>query len=358
MTDGAGAAWRELPPEIDRDEPAAWLARIAAPVAVTGATGFVGSHLLDALVTGGVRLRVLVRDPSRLQPGVSDRIELVQGNLDDTGALERLVSDCRTVFHVAGVVRAPDAATFDHGNRVGTEHVVAALTARAADAHLVYVSSLAASGPSETPEGHLPEDEPRPVSAYGRSKLGAERAVRAFGGPWTVVRPPAIYGPRDTDVLQFFRMASWGWVALPAGERYVTVAHVADVVRALLAAGALGKSRRTFHPGEPAPARLDDLLRAIADAGGVRARIVPTPPFVLRGAGLLGDALHALGLRRVAITSDKAGELLARHWSSRTAESLRALGLDGFVPFAAGAAATWAWYRERGWIARAKIPWR
>ena len=97
------------------------------------------------------------------------------------------------------------------------------------------------------------------------------------------------------------------------------------------------------------------LISALAAAGGVRARAISVPPVLVFAAGRVGDVLQRLGFRSVAVTSDKARELLARHWSARTAESLRSLGLGGFVPFADGARATWAWYRQHRWLPHAKI---
>ena len=167
---------------------------------------------------------------------------------------------------------------------------------------------------------------------------------------WTILRPPAIYGPRDTDVLQFFRMAALGVMTFPAGERWLTLAFVADVVRAILAAAAGAGNHRILHLGPPAPQRMDDLARALAEAGGVRVRILRVPAMVMAAAGAAGSLLQRVGFSRVAMTSDKARELLARHWTARTAESLAFLGLDDGVPFADGAAASWAWYREEGWL--------
>ncbi len=347
--------WRELQPAVGDGELARLVPRVAAPVAVTGATGFVGSHLVEALVRAGKRPRVLARNPARLDPASRESVEVVTGDLDDRPALARLVKGVGTVVHLAGVVRAGRAAEFDAANRNGTARVAAVRDEVEPGALLVHVSSLAAAGPSSRPEGRSPDDAATPVSAYGRSKLGGEEAVRNSAGPWTIVRPPAIYGPRDTDVLQFFRLAARGLVPLPAGERWVTMAHVADVVRAVLAAAAVRPVGRVFHLGEPRPPRMDELVGRLADAGGVRVRIVPVPPWALRLAGRAGDLAHALGARSVAMTSDKARELLARHWSADTGPSLRALGIDGFIPFERGAAQTWAWYRERGWLPRATI---
>jgi nucleoside-diphosphate-sugar epimerase len=350
MTDADGHRWRALPVEIDAGELASWCPEILQPIAVTGGSGFLGSHTLAALLAAGVRPRVLVRDPSRLADDQRRSSEVVRGDLDNHDALVELVAGCGTVIHLAGLVRAENAARFDRVNRTGSENLVAALARVAPAARLVHVSSLAAAGPSREPTGSAPEDPPHPISAYGRSKLAGETAARAHAGPWAIVRPPAVYGPRDIDVLHFFRMASRGLVPIPGGARWVSVAFVADVVRAILAAAAGRADGRVLHIGEPEPMTMERLVRGLAESGGVRARVVPVPGVLVRILGHGGDLLQTLGMHRVAMTSDKADELLARHWSTRSAGSMAALGLPGFVPFPVGAAETWAWYRRHGWV--------
>lgn len=347
--------WLPLPPQITDEELAGWTSHLAGPVAVTGATGFIGVNLVEALVRASLRPRVLVRELSRLPAELAPAVEPVVGDLHDRGALQELLRGAATVLHLAGLVRARGEGAFDRANRVGTSNLVEGLAAAAPEARLVHLSSLAAAGPSRDPGGRAPEDEPAPISAYGRSKLAGELAVRRHPGPWVVVRPPAVYGPRDIDILQFFRLAARGVVPIPAGERFVTVVHVADVVRAVLAAAAGAGTGRVLHLGEPSPRRITELVAAIAAAGGLRARLLPLPAWVLKVAGRAGDVLQGLGFRRIAMTSDKAGELLARHWSARTAESIEVLGLAGYVPFDLGAASTWEWYRRRGWVPRAKM---
>ncbi len=355
MSGGERPGWQTLPPEIGREELEAWVPQIARPVALTGATGFIGSHLASALAASGARARLLVRDPARLLPSLREASDVVTGDIEDPTSLARFVDGCAVVIHLAGRLRAAREIDFDRTNRAGTESLVAALRERAPHARLIHVSSLAAAGPSPEPAGRRPDDQPAPVSAYGRSKLAGEAAARAHSGPCAILRPPTVYGPRDIDVLQFFRLAAKGWVPLPAGERWVSVAHVADVVRAILAAAADGTVGGVLHLGEPEPCEMRRLIALLADAGAVRARIVPLPPVLLRAAGLGGDLLQRLGFRDVAVTRDKARELLARHWSAQTAGSLRALGAVGFVPFPDGARATWAWYRQHGWLPHAKI---
>ena len=345
--------WRALPPEIAPDELGTWCSRMPTPVAVTGSTGFVGSHLLEALLAGGVRPRLLVREPSRLPERAWAQAEIVHGHLDDRRALAALVAGCGTVIHAAGLVRGARPAQFDRINGAGTENLVGAMREHAPAARLVYLSSLAAVGPSPDPLGRRPEDPPNPVSIYGRSKLRGEAAVRGHSGTWVILRPPAVYGPRDKDVLHFFRLAARGLVLIPAGERFLTVAFVGDVVRAILAALGGVADGRALHLGEPVPRTLGTVVAMLAAAGGIRARCLPVPSALTRAVGLGGDLLQFLGMRGVAMTTDKARELVTRHWTARTEDSLAALGLDGFVPFETGAAATWAWYREQGWVPRA-----
>jgi nucleoside-diphosphate-sugar epimerase len=340
------------PPLVTPDEVGSWLAALPRPVAVTGGTGFVGSHLVDTLCAAGLEPRVLVRQPERARWIAGAPARFVPGALDDPDALGRLVEGAGTVVHLAGVVRAGRTERFEEANRVGTANLVAAIRSRAPEARLVHVSSLAAAGPSPTPEGLGPEAEPRPVSAYGRSKLGAEREVAGLGRDtrWSVLRPPAIYGPRDTDVLAFFRMAALGVAAVPSGSRWISVAFVGDVVRAVFAAAARGEATRTYHLGEPEGYEIGDLVRRLALAGGVPVRVVRVPGAVLSLAGAGGSVLHRLGLSGIAMTRDKARELTARHWTAASRSSLEALGLGPGVPFDEGSRLTWAWYREMGWV--------
>jgi nucleoside-diphosphate-sugar epimerase len=346
--------WRDLPAELGDDELTAWTGSIARPVALTGSTGFIGSHVVDALVRAGIRPRLLVRDSSRLLVP-AEAVEIVKGDVTEHVALERLVQDAATVIHLAGVVRAPTAVEFERVNRGGCEKLVAALGVASPTARLVHVSSLSAAGPSDDPRGRSPELAPAPISAYGRSKLAGERAIASYHGPWVILRPPAVYGPRDIDILQFFRLVARGLVPLPAGERYVTMAFVADVVRAVLAAAAGCQSGRVYHLGDVRPFRTEELITLLAHTGDVRARVVRIAPAVVRLAGWCGDRMQNLGFHRVAMTSDKATELLARHWTARTQESLAELGLPGGTAFVDGARVTWSWYRLHGQVPHAKM---
>ncbi|MCG6949151.1 MAG: NAD-dependent epimerase/dehydratase family protein [Acidobacteria bacterium] len=338
-------------PLVSPDRVKPWLDAIPQPVAITGGTGFVGSHLVDALCAAGIEPRILVRDPEAPRWIANAPVRWVVGSLSDPRALDELVDNAGTVFHLAGVLRAGREREFDEGNRLGTASLVSAMQETARGSRLINVSSLAAVGPSRSPEGVGPEAVPAPISWYGRSKLAAEDEVRkweGYGG-WSILRPAAIYGPRDTDVFEFFRMASSGLVGLPAGERWLTVAWVGDVVRSILAA-ASGSVGEVFHVGEAEPLELEGLIDSLCEIGGVKARVLRVPPALVSGAGVIGSVLQRLGWRRLALTSDKSRELLARHWTARTGDSLKLLGVTDLTPWRVGVDVTWTWYRDRGWL--------
>ena len=300
-------------------------------VAITGATGFVGQAVLEQAAAQGIAIRALVRQPQRPRAGV----EWIEGDLDDTAALARLVETADAVIHIAGVVNAPDAAGFTAGNVAGTLNLVTA-SMLAGTPRFVQVSSLAAREPQ--------------LSAYGASKLKGEKVVMASPLDWTVVRPPAVYGPRDRDQLDLFRFAKAGVVTLPPHGK-MAVIHVDDLARLLLALvpGGEDVSHQLFEPddGHAGGWTHKSFARAIGWAVGKRITPLPLPAFALRAAAR-GDRL----IRRAAakLTEDRVGYMCHPDWTVR--EELRP-PVDRWKPEIGtreGLKATAKWYREAGWL--------
>ncbi|MEN8163969.1 MAG: NAD-dependent epimerase/dehydratase family protein [Acidobacteriota bacterium] len=327
-----------------------WLQVLPQPIALTGATGFVGSHLVDTLCAAGIRPRALVRNAGAPRWIAGRPVDWVEGSLEDPDALDRLVDGAGVVMHLAGVLRGANEDDFLAGNRDGTMRLIASVERHSPEARFVHISSQAAVGPADAERGAAVDADPRPISAYGRSKAAAEGVVRDFGGWWAILRPPAIFGPRDTDIFEFFRMASRGLLAAPSGERRLTIAHVADVVRAVIAVAAVGRAKGIYHVGAAKGMLMEAMLREIADSGDVRARMVRIPPWILKTAGAGASGLRMLGLRRIPLSRDKAGEILAKHWVLETKTSIERLGLPDPVAFDQGARMTWQWYRNAGWL--------
>ncbi len=292
-----------------------------------------------------------MRRPEKAGPLRALGGRLVAGTLEDEAAIVALVDGADVVFHVAGCVAARSAAEFPRVNRDGAARVAAA-AARAGVARLVLVSSLSVTGPSRP--GH-PVDEtsgPRPVTAYGRSKQAGEEAVRASGVPFTVVRPPAVYGPRDRAFLALFGAAARGVVPLLGdGGQEITLVHASDLARALVtAAQARGTLGGTYHAGHPDPVSQRALADAVARAVGRPVRCLHVPAPLVRGLlGLAGAATRAPG-RAPLLDGDKASELLAPGWVCSSEALRRDAGWTAEIPLDRGVAGTARAYREAGWL--------
>jgi nucleoside-diphosphate-sugar epimerase len=293
----------------------------------------------------------LVRARARAEPLAALGCRFVDGGLEDQAALDQLVTGADVVFHAAGLVAARSESDFVRTNRDGTA-VVARASARAGVGRLLLVSSLSVTGPSR--RGH-PLDEtsgPGPVSAYGRSKQAGEQAARATGVPLTILRPPAVYGPRDRAFLTLFRTAARGVVPLLGdGAQELTLVHAADLARALvLAATSHATLGRTYHAGHPEPVTQRGLAEAVARAIGRRVRMVALPGPLVRGLlGIAGVVTRAAG-RAPLLDRDKANELLAPAWTCSSEALLRDAGWSAEIPLERGLAETVRSYREAGWL--------
>jgi nucleoside-diphosphate-sugar epimerase len=319
--------------------------------AITGGTGFVGSHLVDALRKRGDTVTCLVRSRSRATGLEALGCRLVEGDLDSAAALAQLADGAEVLFHVAGLTAARSEAEFLRVNRDGAARVARA--ARDAGVNrLVLVSSLAVTGPTQT---GCPLDEsapPRPVTPYGRSKHAAEAVVRESGAPFTILRPPAVYGPRDRELLRVFRLARRGFAPLLGdGRQELSLVHAADLARALVAAAespaALG---RTYHAAHPEVVTQRELVAAIGRAVGVRVRTLAIPPPVVRGVLWLSGAAARLSGAATLLSPQKAPEFLAPAWTCRSDALERDAGWRAAIGLARGLPETAAWYREQRWL--------
>jgi nucleoside-diphosphate-sugar epimerase len=302
------------------------------PLAITGATGFVGSTVLDLVRAKGLAVRALTRKPQANEPG----IEWVEGSLADAAALARLCHGAGAVLHIAGAVNLPTRADFAAANIAGTQGVADAAKA-AGIARLVHVSSLAAREPG--------------LSDYGWSKAGAEQVVQASALDWTIVRPPAIYGPRDTEILDMFRIARWGLLPVPAGGR-ASMIHVEDLARLLLAAASgagADWTRAMFEPDDGTPQGWSnpDMARAIGESVGRRVWAPGLSPAVLRLGARADGWLRGKGAR---LTMDRARYMSHPDWVSNRALAVPEHLWMPRIATRQGLAATAAWYRAAGWL--------
>ncbi|MBI2371951.1 MAG: NAD-dependent epimerase/dehydratase family protein [Deltaproteobacteria bacterium] len=324
-------------------------------VLVTGASGFVGSHVAEALVRRGHRVTCLVRPTSDTSWLRALPVRFAQGDVGDPAALREAVRGMRQVYHVAGLVKARDRAAYLRANHLGTRHLLEAL----ADVNpgldrFVHMSSLAAAGPSRDGRPLTEKDEPRPVSWYGESKLMAEQEVLRFAQayPVTILRPAAVYGPRDRETALLFRMVRRGWLLVPGGApKRFSLAHARDVAEAFALAGERPlPSGEIFFIARPEAYTWEEVGRAVAGALGTRPRQLVLPAWLAGLAGLAGDLTTRLTGRPATLNSQKVREMLQAAWLCDSTKARERLGFTPAVDLEEGIRETARWYREHRWL--------
>jgi nucleoside-diphosphate-sugar epimerase len=325
-------------------------------VLVTGATGFLGSHIAEQLARQGHAVRVLVRRTSDRTFLQGFDAEEVLGEVTQPDSLPPVVDGVEVIVHAAGLTKARSAAEFEAVNAGGTANLLAALKPDQPLQRFVLISSLAAHGPSEDGRSRPLDAAPAPVTAYGRSKLRAEEIVRSWataGRAATIIRPPVIYGPRDRQLLPFFQLARWRLAPLlGGGSNAVSCVYVEDAARAAaLAAAAEDESpiaAYTLDDGVVYTWR--DLLAAVEGAVGRKALRLPSPPWAFAAAALVTELYGRLRRQAVSFTREKVIEMRQRYWVCSHDEIGRDLGWQPEVGLSEGAALTAAWYRQYGWL--------
>ncbi len=318
---------------------------------VTGGTGFVGAHLVQALRARGDQVTCLVRNAAKAQALGWTDVRLVRGDLDDAAALRDGCAGAEVIYHVAGRISARDLDEFMRANRDGTANVLEAAAPRP-PRRFVLVSSLAAAGPTVPGQ---PIDEtrpPSPVTPYGQSKLAAELLVRAMAGSWTIVRPPTVYGEWDREVLKVFKLARAGLAPVFGdGSQELSVIYAGDLAAALVAAAtAPATARRVYYAAHPDVTTSRELVRAIGRAVGRQPRIVPLPgPLARALLWTIGSIAHLAG-RATLLSGDKAAEFLAPAWTCRPDALARDAGWRAETDLETGLRRTAAWYRKEGWL--------
>lgn len=309
------------------------------PVAVTGATGFVGRALCSALAADGRAVRALVRSPERAS-SLPHSVEPVRGSLDDGPSLAALVHGAGAVVHAAGIVAARRDSEFGRVNAGGTAALVAAASRANPPPRILLISSLAARRPE--------------LSAYAASKRAAEAAVAASSLGHCIVRPPAVYGPGDRATLPLFRQLSRGLLLAPRVENgrfsLLYVDDLARLVRALL--DQPGWAGQILEPddGRAGGYAWSDLAAIAEQALGRTVRCLQAPRAIVWCAALAHELGGALTGKAPMLSRGKVAELCYPDWVC-TRESIGAVaGWAPAVGFASGFAATLAWYRDRRWI--------
>ena len=322
---------------------------------VTGGTGFIGSHLTEALIRKGVQVRCLLRKTSDWKWLKGLPIEFVPGDCKDKTSLEKAVRGVDWVFHLAGVTKAIKEETYFEVNGLGTENLIhACLENNPGLQKFIYISSQAAAGPSRNECNKKELDSCEPVSFYGRSKRVGEEWVltHAHELPVLILRPSAVYGPREKDIFAFFKCLSRRIKPCPIGPgQHLSLCYVQDIVQGiLLSVETQTKSGEIFFLSDGNDYRMEEIGDIVAQAMGITAFRIRVPKRMLLGIASFSEYLSKFFRRPSLLNKDKAEEMIQKNWVCDITKAKTLLGFEPRVPLSEGAKLTFEWYKKEKWL--------
>ncbi len=319
---------------------------------VTGGTGFIGSHLTEALLQRGISVRCLVRRESDLRWLKGLPIEIVIGDCSQMASLKEAVKDVDQIFHLAGVTKAVKEKTYFEVNAFGTENLIRVCLEN--NRHLqkiVYLSSQAAAGPCRNGDRKKESDRCEPISAYGQSKRKGEELALAHAHeiPLVILRPTGVYGPRDKDFYALFK-----WISKrikPSFSGKVSLCYVQDVIDAiLLAAGSQTRSGEIFFLSDGIDYLMRDVGDVFAKTMGVTPFSVPIPKWLLFGFASFSECLSLISRKPALISRGMAEQMVEQDWTCDITKARTTLGFQPQFQLFQGARLTYQWYKNQNWL--------
>ncbi len=320
-------------------------------VLVTGATGFVGARLCERLLEAQLEPFALVRASSNTEHLKALGIPIRVGSFDDPASLNAALEGSDAVVHCAGGGKVKHVNEFYRANTDSTEALLKACESSQIE-RFILISSLSAAGPARG--GPRTEQDPEtPISHYGKSKLQAEQCAlqRVDRFSVVIIRPPAVYGPRDTRMLPLYRWANRGAVPLTGPSNTTSVVYVDDCVESILCAlRSEPKSGSIYFVEDGTPYQQKDLAACIAAGLGRSAKVLPIPLAVIRAAAIGAETYGRLASKAVVLTRDKVADISQTSWLCSSARIREELGWSSKVQLAEGCAKTAEFYKSAGWL--------
>lgn len=326
-------------------------------VLVTGATGFVGSHVVDELLKRGIQTAYIARATSNHKWLEGKDVELVEGSLNNLESLKKAVRDIDVIIHVAGSTAAKNEKGFRAGNEGATRNLIDAVRAyRPGLQRFVHISSLAVTGPAKDADHPVMEtSQCHPLTAYGRTKLLAEHVITEVMDeiPCTIVRPPAVFGPRDPATLTFFQAVNKGIAPLIGfDDKQVSLVHVRDLARgivdAALSENTIGK---TYFIGSDIAYTWKQIAAVTAKVTGRKSvRTLKLPHGIVLGIAGVSGFFGKMMSKPPVLDYEKGIDMIQGYWVCSSAEAAKDFGYRQNIPLEEGVLDTVTWYREQGWL--------
>ena len=326
------------------------------PIAfITGGTGFIGSHLIERLLSKGYHVRALVRNPKKLGFLKDLPIEIVEGDLFSNSALENAIDGAQYVYHVAGLVAAKTKKEFYVGNQDATRNIIE-ITARVNPQvkKFVHISSQTAVGPGKGMTPVTESTSPHPLTTYGKSKLASEQEVLKFKEklPVTILRVAAVYGPRDTATFDYFKSANMGLELLIGfHDTYVSLIHSTDLVTGIILAGEkeISKGQIYFLGSEQYYTwnEIGYVTKSVLNRSLIRVRVPKPIVFVIAG---ISGIISTFKEKPSVLNFEKAYDLTQDNWCCDISKAKNELGFRQEVTLADGVKETIRWYLDNGWM--------
>jgi len=318
-------------------------------VLLTGATGFIGSHLAEELLKKNYQVYCIVRNPEKLRFLKGFNVNIIQADCSDRNSLEKIDWNFDYIFNLSGITKASHPEEFFQSNYIGSKNLIEIVVKRCSQLkRFIHVSSLAAVGPCKNGIPVTEDTEPSPVSEYGKSKLLGEKAILNYKNqiPVTIIRPPAVYGPRDSDFLTFFKMVKAGLVFYLTEGLYSMV-YVDDLIEGIILASQSDKAiGEIFFIAESIPYSTHQIVSAISEALGKRPLKIKIP----QGIGSFLIKVFQKFDKKSIINSDKLKELCQPCWVCSTKKAEHLLGYKTKRNLKEGMEWTAKWYKMNHWI--------
>ncbi len=327
-----------------------------AIVCITGGTGFIGGHLVDALLERGCEVRLLVRSTSSLQYLGASGIRLFTGDLNSSELPTGFLDGANYLFHCAGLTIAKTRADFFRCNALACESLYrsAVDTAGQTLKGVVHLSSLASVGPADTGRT-VDEDTPcQPLTHYGQSKLAGEKIALKFANelPMAVLRPPVVYGPREKNFFEYLKQLARGWqIQIGAEERYLSLIHSSDLVRAMIAVAENPQVEdKVFFVTDGSNYSWDEVAQAALSVLDTKARKIIIPEGAMMALALFLEAIHVLRDSAPLLDRQRMIDIRQSAWTASSEKFFDTFQFRPMYDLNTGLQNTLTWYRQQHWL--------